>query len=98
MHQSGTPLTATNINLALQRLELLLEPDSRELMNALHQAPAASLPVLSHQLQKSPGRLKKQLDRLKTAGLVFQPKRHPKGYCLNQLKCLKIYLRLAKPR
>jgi biotin operon repressor len=94
MCKGNKNLSSTQINLALQRLELLLEPDSQELLASLEREKAAQLPALSQQLKKSPGKLKKQLDKLKATGIVFSSKRFPKGYSLNQLKCLKIRLRV----
>lgn len=95
MCKGSNNLSATQINLALQRLELLLEPDSQELLATLHREKAAQLPALSQQLKKSPGKLKKQLDKLKATGIVFSSKRFPKGYSLNKFKCLKIRLRVG---
>lgn len=94
MRNGSTLLTTTQINLALQRLELLLEPDAQELMGELQLNKDAHLSYLSQQLKKSPGKLKKKLDQLKATGFVYSSKRYPKGYALNQFKCLKIRLQV----
>lgn len=94
MRNDSSSLKTTQVNLALQRLELLLDPDSQQLLGELHINKDAHLPYLSQQLKKSPGKLKKQLDQLKETGFVYSSKRYPKGYSLNQLKCLKIRLQV----
>lgn len=81
---------------ALQRLELMLEPDSQRLMKELKSEANVHLPQLSQQLKQSPYQLKKQLDQLKTAGFVFSPKRYPKAYAVNMIKCLKVTIN-ARP-
>jgi predicted transcriptional regulator len=75
---------------ALQRLELILEPDNQNLMKELQLGGRVHLPQLSQQLKRSPYQLKKQLDQLKAAGFVFTPKRFPKAYAINMIKCLKV--------
>lgn len=77
---------------ALQRLELMLEPASQKLIEELQAGRSLHLPQLSQQLSTSPYQLKKQLDLLKAAGLVFSPKRFPKAYAVNMIKCVKISL------
>lgn len=96
MGTANTALKNEQINLALERLELLLDPDNQELMEGLNHRDAKHLPELSNRLAKSPYQLKQQLDRLKAAGFVFSSKRYPKGYSLNQLKCLKVRLKTGQ--
>lgn len=84
------------LSLALERLELLLEPDSQQVLEGLHFKAAKHLPELSHQLAQSPFKLKQRLELLKAAGFVYSSKRFPKGYSLNQLKCLKVKLQTGE--
>jgi predicted transcriptional regulator len=77
---------------ALKRLELVLEPDSQKLIEELQAGGSVHLPQLSQQLQRSPYQIKKQLEQLKAAGFVFSPKRFPKAYSVNVIKCLKIVI------
>lgn len=90
-----TALQDEKLDLALERLELLLDPDSQQLMEGLDSRKSLHLPELSNRLAKSPHFLKKQLDRLKAAGFVYSSKRYPKGYALNQLKCIKVQLQAS---
>ncbi|WP_367390687.1 hypothetical protein [Lewinella sp. LCG006] len=94
MRKGNTTLTTAQINLALQRLELLLESDSQELFQKLQTEKDVHLPYLSQALKKSPGQLKRQLDKLKATGLVYSSKRYPKSYSLNHFRCLKIRLQV----
>ena len=80
------------LDLALERLEMLLDPENQKLLQGLDARKAAHLPELSESFSKSPHQLKKKLDRLKAAGFVYSSKRYPKGYSLNQLKCVKVKL------
>lgn len=96
MATQHTTLNKKKLGLALQRLELLIEPDSQQLLDGLQPQQAKHLPQLSQELKRSPYQLKKKLDALKDAGLVFSPKRYPQGYSVNKMKCVKINLR-AKP-
>lgn len=83
------------LDLALERLELLLDPDNQQLLEGLQAQKSLHLPELSTRLARSPHQLKKQLDRLKAAGFVYSSKRYPKGYALNQLKCIKVQLQAS---
>ena len=94
MRNGNTILLTTQLDLALERLELLLEPGSQELFEKLQTQKDIHLPVLSQELKKSPGKLKRQLDKLKATGLVYSSKRYPKSYSLNHLRCLKIRLQV----
>jgi predicted ArsR family transcriptional regulator len=94
MRNGNTTLQTTQLNLALQRLELLLESDSQELFQKLQTEKDVHLPYLSQELKKSPGQLKRQLDKLKATGLVYSSKRYPKSYSLNHFRCLKIRLQV----
>lgn len=92
MGTAYTALKDKKLDLALERLELLLDPDSQQLIQGLDSRKSLHLPELSNRLARSPHQLKKQLDRLKAAGFVYSSKRYPKGYALNQLKCTKVQL------
>jgi predicted ArsR family transcriptional regulator len=94
MRNGNTTLQTTQLNLALQRLELLMESDSQELFQKLQAEKDVHLPYLSQELKKSPGQLKRQLDKLKATGLVYSSKRYPKSYSLNHFRCLKIRLQV----
>ncbi|PSR11833.1 MAG: hypothetical protein DA408_04820 [Bacteroidetes bacterium] len=84
------------MQLAIKRLELFLDPLSQRLLEEIEPQQAMHLPQLSSLLRQSPFQLKKQLDQLKAAGLVYSPKRYPKAYAVNKMKCVKIYLK-ARP-
>jgi predicted transcriptional regulator len=84
------------LQLAIERLELFLDPLSQRLLEEIEPRQATHLPELSGVLRQSPFQLKKRLDQLKNAGLVYSPKRYPKAYAVNKMKCVKIYLK-ARP-
>lgn len=84
------------LKLALERLELLAAPESSQILDALPPQRAIHLPELSKKLAQSPFKTKQQLDQLKSAGFVHAPKQYPQGYALNNLKQLRIRLKVAQ--
>ncbi len=92
----NSALKNEQLNLALERLEMLLDPENQELLQGLDARKSAHLPELSRSFSKSPHRIKKKLDKLKAAGFVYSPKRYPKGYSINQLKCVKVKLQAGQ--
>ncbi len=95
MGTNSSILKNEQLSLALQRLELFLEPETQELLDELQPQNSAHLPQLSRQLRKKPFQIKKKLDELKAAGIVYSSTRYPKGYALNYYKCLKIKLQAS---
>ncbi|MEM1214573.1 MAG: hypothetical protein AAGJ82_02725 [Bacteroidota bacterium] len=92
MDTKETLLSSGKVGIALARLELFLEDSNQELLQQLEANAAVHLPQLSRQMRQSPGKIKRQLDQLKAAGFVYSPKRFPKGYARNSIKCVKIGL------
>ena len=88
--------TPKQLERALASLELLGDLQHQELLQQLDAGQALHLPDLSKRCGQSPYKTKRQLDRLKEAGLVFSPKRYPSAYAANKVKIVKIAMRLKK--
>jgi hypothetical protein len=84
------------LDLALERLELLAAHESSEILGALPPQQAVHVPELSRKLAQSPFKTKQQLEQLKLAGFVHSPKQYPHGYAINNLKQLRVRLKVAQ--
>ena len=78
------------LDIAIERLELFLDPTSQRLLRELEQARPPHLSDLSQRLGKSPSSIKRHLDKLKSAEFVYHPQRLPKAYTADAIKCLRI--------
>lgn len=94
MNTKQKTINAHRLNKALNTLELLSEDGNQELLATLDDASHLHLQELSRKEKRSPFRLKKNLEELKEAGLVFSPKRFPKAYASNRYKRVKIAMQV----
>lgn len=77
---------------AIERLELLAQPQHLCLLHKLKEKPHLHLSDLSQDLKVSPFKLKTRLDALKHTGVVFSPQRYPKAYALNHYQWTRMKL------
>jgi hypothetical protein len=81
---------------ALDTLELLSDLHHQDVLQQFDDGQALHLTDLSLRCGQSPSAIKRKLDQLKAADLVFSPKRYPLAYAANKLKIVRIALRIKR--